>query len=167
MRVRETSHSLAVESMKVSKIFSLSSHTFATIMVRLQQSWSSESASSTRTKMEIGAWVYCIGGVHKGLSGYVTKKHPVMISFRSGDNAIRRCMRYNLYVLPSPSEDAENDIEAGGSRDSDSNIRVPSKFLVTVLKRVLEDLADDGLCDEACWRTCCKAAEESAFSIFA
>jgi len=40
----------------------------------------------------------------------VTKKYAVMVCFRSGDNAVCQCMRYNLYILPSPSEDFEGDV---------------------------------------------------------
>ena len=60
-------------------------------MVRLKQSWSSKSATSAtsmRTAIEIGSWVFCVGGIHKGVSGHMVKKHAVMVSFKADDGCI-------------------------------------------------------------------------------
>ena len=76
-------------------------------------------------------------------------------------------MRYNLYILPSPSKDFEGDIFDSPGKETSTNIHAPSQFLVTILKTALQDLAEDGLCNTPSWRMCYKVAEELAFLIFA
>ena len=121
------------------------------------RSWSGESASSVRT-MDVGDWVYCVGGVHEGKSGFVVKKHAVMISFKAGDGATYRVMRYNLRVVPAPSsEDLSDDaVEV-------ENTWAPNDHLVRLLSDTLRAIAPDGHVNRRVWMKCCDVVGERVF----
>jgi len=102
--------------------------------------------------------VYCVGGVHEGKSGFVVKKHAVMISFKAGDGATYRVMRYNLRVVPAPSsEDLSDDaVEV-------ENTWAPNEHLVRLLSDTLRAIAPDRHVDHRVWMKCCDVVGERVF----